>query len=85
MYRIVDGVRSVQSRDGGVVLDISHGKLVRLNPIGSLIFDQLQQGRTEDQIVDRISREFDAPFPTVQSDVREFLKTLEEQQLLCDD
>lgn len=85
MYRVSQGIRTTRNRDGGVVLDIEHGKILRLNTTGSLIFERLQQQQSEAQIVIGISHEFGIPEETARKDVGEFLKLLERQQLLRDE
>lgn len=82
MYRVSPGIRSTRNQDGGVVLDIEHGKILRLNATGSLIFERLHQQQSEAQIVMGISHEFGIPQDTARKDVGEFLKSLERQQLL---
>ena len=61
------------------MLDIRHGRMLRLNMTGSLILQRLQEGKTESQIIDGISREFGTRHEVVQTDVSEFLKSLEQQ------
>ena len=82
MYEIAAGVRSTRNEDGGIVLDIDHGQMFRLNPVGALILESLGQGRTETEITKEISREYSISEETAVADVREFLKSLEEHKLL---
>ena len=85
MYRVSTGVRSTQNQDGTIVLDIQRGRLLRLNVTGSLIFERLQQGQTESQIIDKIGQEFRVSRETAQSDVGEFLKSMEQVGLVHND
>jgi len=64
------------------VLDIQNGKILRLNITGSLIFERLQQGQSELQIIRAISRDFGIPEDTTKRDVGEFLQSLAQQRLL---
>jgi hypothetical protein len=82
MYRVSEGIRSTRNQDGGVVLDIQNGKILRLNITGSLIFERLQQGQSELQIIRAISRDFGIPEDTTKRDVGEFLQSLAQQRLL---
>lgn len=85
MYRVPDDIRSTRNRDGGVVLDLRCGKILRLNSTGALIVECLRHGYSEPQIVDQLSAECDVPMETIASDVSEFLRSLEERCLLCGD
>jgi hypothetical protein len=82
MYRVSATVRSTQGQDGTVLLDISQGQILRLNFTGSLIFQRLQRGETEAQITQGISHDFGACHQRVQTDVREFLNSLEQKGLV---
>jgi Coenzyme PQQ synthesis protein D (PqqD) len=82
LYTISTGVRSTRNQDGGTLLDISQGQVFRLNVTGSRIFERLQQGQTESQIIDGMSQEFDIAGPAIRSDVREFLSSLAERGLI---
>jgi coenzyme PQQ synthesis protein D (PqqD) len=75
-------VRTARDEDGGVVLDIPHGRMFRLNSIAMRILSLLQAGTDESHIVTEISREFSVATEVVRADVREFLRTLEQWKLL---
>jgi hypothetical protein len=84
--RIVSkGVRSTRNQDGTVVLDIERGRILRLNTTASSIFERLQQGQTESQIVDGICQEFRISSEIVQADVGEFLTSMEQAGLIYHD
>jgi hypothetical protein len=51
MYRVPDTVRSTYGQDGAIVLDVQRGQILRLNSTASLIFQRLQKGETEAQIM----------------------------------
>lgn len=82
MYRVSEGIRCKRNQDGGIVLDIQNGKILRLNITGSLILERLQQGQSELQIIRAISHDFGIPEDTAKRDVGEFLQSLVQQQLL---
>lgn len=82
MYRIPDGVRSTQNIDGGVVLDVERGNLLRLNRTGALIFEWLREGRNESQIAERMSNDFEISREMAERDLGEFLELLKRQHLL---
>jgi len=64
------------------VLDIRQGQMFNLNLVGSRILELLERGSTAAEIVSTISREFNATPELVESDLREFLETLEGYKLV---
>jgi hypothetical protein len=82
VMKLSEHVRSTHGQDGAVVLDILHGQMFRLNLVGSRMLELLKQDRTEEQIVDAISRDTGAPREIVETDLREFLTHLEKHHLL---
>jgi hypothetical protein len=82
MYRVSDTLRATHNQDGAIILAIHAGKVLRLNTTGSLVFRQLQEGATESQIVDAISERFGLPLRVATEDVCEFLKALEQLELI---
>jgi Coenzyme PQQ synthesis protein D (PqqD) len=82
VVRVPEGIRSVHSRDGGVVLDVRYGHMFNLNLVGSRIVELLRCGYSDCQIIEEISRHFDVSRETVKSDLQEFLESLEKRRLL---
>ena len=82
MYAVSAGVRSIRNEDGGIVLDIDHGQMFRLNPVGALILESLGKGCAETEIAKEISHQYSISEETAIADVREFLKSLEEHRLV---
>ena len=82
MYEVSAGVRSTRNEDGGIVLDIDHGQMFRLNPVGALILQLLGNGCAEAEIAQEIARQYNTSEETVLADIREFLQSLEEHKLV---
>jgi hypothetical protein len=82
LYDISAGVRSTRNEDGGIVLDIDHGQMFRLNPVGALILESLSRGRGEAEIAEEIARQYNIGEETASVDIREFLQSLEEHKLV---
>ncbi len=82
MHKVSEAVRSTHGQDGAVVLDVQQGQMFNLNLVGSRILELLELGSTEPEIVDVISREYHASQELVESDVREFLETLQRYKLV---
>jgi hypothetical protein len=69
-------IRAARTTDGYVLLDTEWGQLFCLNPVGSRIFDLLQQGLAENRIVSQIVADYAVSCETAQADVHEFLESL---------
>lgn len=82
MYEVSTGVRSTRNEDGGIVLDINHGQMFRLNPVGALILESLAKGSAEAEITKEISRQYSIGEDIAAADMREFLASLEEHKLI---
>lgn len=82
MYEVSAGVRSTRNEDGGIVLDIDHGQMFRLNPVGALILESLRNGCAETEIAKEIAHQYGISQETAAVDVREFLQSLEEHKLV---
>ncbi len=82
MYRVSETVRSTHSQDGAIVLEVQRGQMFSLNFVGSRILELLKSGYSELEIVDKIGREFGVRRDLAENDVREFLQTLKERQLV---
>jgi hypothetical protein len=84
MYRVSEGVRSTHGQDGAVVLDIQHGQMFNLNRVGSRMFELLEMGSAEPEIVEAISQEFSVSREMVEDDVREFIGALKKNRLVTE-
>jgi hypothetical protein len=80
--KIIEHIRTTITQDGAVLMDIQGGHMVTLNPIGSIIWQQLSDGRTPEQIATRLASEFGIPQEQASADVNEFLEQLEAQHLI---
>jgi Coenzyme PQQ synthesis protein D (PqqD) len=76
MRRVLEQLRSVDTPDGTVVLDVETGKMFRLNPVGAQILSLLKQGTPIGQVEEVISREYHVEIEAVREDVRHFLTAL---------
>jgi hypothetical protein len=81
MFRVSDAIRSTATEDGAILLDIRHGQILGLNSMGSAIFQMLKRGLEPPQIVAEISREFGTNVSEVQSDVLEFIESLQKHDV----
>jgi hypothetical protein len=82
LYELSTGVRSTRNDDGGIILDLSHGKIFRLNGIGAFIFERIRDRQNETEIIAEVSHTYGIPNRIIHSDVTDFLKSLERQGLV---
>jgi len=77
MTLLASSIRRVSDTDGSILLDLRRGTMFRLNPLGSQILDRLERGESLPHIAEQISTQFAMAPDEVQSDVKEFLSSLE--------
>lgn len=82
MYRLSDTLRATHSQDGAIVLDVQQGQIFNLNLVGSKVLELIKNGAAESDIVNVISREFNANREVVGNDVRQFIESLEKHKLV---
>jgi hypothetical protein len=70
------------NQDGGILLEIKHGKMFSLNLVGSRVLEMLRRGCLEPQIAKEISREFGVTQEIALVDVEELLASLRKNNLL---
>lgn len=83
MYRLSDQVRSARTEDGGIVLDVRSGRMLQVNPVGAHILELLREEISLAELASSIARMYAISEETAQSDVQEFLQTLDTHHLLC--
>lgn len=83
MYRkIGTGLTSREVENEVVVLDQETGEVHQLNPVGSCIWRNLDEGIGEDELADRVVEAFDIDVQTARQDVSMFLDELVARGLL---
>ena len=82
MRTVPNTTKSSHGRDGAIVLDTKHGRMFKLNPVGSRILELLKSGSAACEIIDRVCSEFGAPRDIVESDLHDFLLELENQRIV---
>lgn len=82
MFQVSNTVRRTRTKDGGVLLDIHHGRMFCLNVVGSEIIDLLERGFDAAQIAREVSDAYGADIERVQTDVREFIEVLNKHHIL---
>jgi hypothetical protein len=82
MFQISNDIRSTQTQDGSVLLDIHHGQMFCLNLVGSKILELLARGYDEPRIAEEISNSYGVAMDIASADVREFLDALYRHHIL---
>ena len=82
MFRISDTIRGTETMDGGILLDVHHGRMFCLNIVGTKILEFMQQGYDESRIAEEISRSYGASREVVRADVRDFIESLHKHHIL---
>jgi hypothetical protein len=74
--------RSVHTADGGIVFDISKGSMFSLNSSGSVIFQLLEKGLPEEDIVEELVKRFGIAAELARRDFADFCTALKNHALL---
>lgn len=61
---------------------IDHNGLFVLNPVSAEIWQLLNEGKSQEQIVAALAKDFDAPEAVIAADVEEFFQSLEKHGIL---
>jgi len=82
MFRISNDVRSTQTQDGSILLDVHHGQMFCLNLVGSKILELLARGYDETRIAEEISQSYGVASDIARCDVSEFVESLHRNHIL---
>ena len=80
--KISEHVRTTITQDGAVLMNIKGGQMVTLNPIGSVVWQQLSDHCSPEQIAAHLASEFGISRELASADVSEFVEQLEAQHLI---
>jgi hypothetical protein len=82
MFRISDTIRSTHTEEGGIVLDVHHGQMFRLNAVGSKILGLLETGSEETEIAREITRAYGVDSTIARDHVHDFIEALFKHHIL---
>jgi hypothetical protein len=82
MANTADTIRSTQTRDGRILLDVQQGQMYSVNAVGSRILELIELGWHEQHIIDELSRAYSVEIKAVETDVREFVAALHKHRIL---
>ncbi len=75
-------LRTVVNQDGAAVLDTLRGTISTLNTTGAYIWQALERGEREEEIVDGLASETGESPHAIRDDVKDFIAALREQKML---
>lgn len=75
-------LRTIVNEDGAAVLDTERGTISTLNTTGAYIWQALERGEREEDIVAGLARETGSTQEIIRQDVSDFLAALREQKML---
>lgn len=65
-----------------VVVNLESGSYYSLVGVGSVIWTELEAGRTVDEIITLLTREYDASHQEIETAIREFLESLVQEEIV---
>jgi hypothetical protein len=69
--------KSLTVSEDGFAFDLATGESFTLNPCGQIIFAQLQQGNTRQQIAEFLASKYSIAYSTAQRDLADFFQQLQ--------
>lgn len=69
-------------REEAVLLDLDSQSYFGLDPVATVIWEEISNNKTEQEIVDRITREFEVDAELAKRDLRQFLQKLKDEKLI---
>lgn len=76
--KLASTVRAAFTEDGAVVMEIKKGLMYSSNPVAGRMLELLQAGKSNEEISCIVAAECSADIGLVDSDLKEFISTLEE-------
>jgi hypothetical protein len=83
-FRASPTAKASLSGDGLVLLDTRAGLVFAANAIGARIWQLIEEGRTRNEIAQRLSREYGVPTDDVARDVDAFVSVLAARELIVE-
>lgn len=80
--RLSDNVLMQKVADEAVLLDLDSQSYFGLDPVGTVIWEGISQGKTEVEIVEHITSEFEVDAEVARRDLRAFIDKLRKDKLI---
>lgn len=75
-------LRTIVNEDGAAVLDTKRGTISTLNATGAYVWQALERGGLEEDIVEELARKTGSPPDAIRQDVSDFIAALQEHGML---
>lgn len=75
-------LRTIANQDGAAILDIDRNRISMLNSTGAIVWQALERGEPLETIIAHLARETGEDAAVVDRDVRGFLDSLKQKDLL---
>ena len=75
-------LRTIVNEDGAAVLDTERGTISTLNTTGAYVWQALERGECEEQIVEALARETGESPDAIRRDVNGFIAALRQEKIL---
>ena len=76
-------LRTIVNQDGAAVLDTERGTISTLNTTGGYIWQALERGESEEEIIDGLAGETGESPDVIRQDVKDFIAALHSQNILA--
>ena len=80
--KLSDNVLMQKVADEAVLLDLDSQSYFGLDPVGTVIWEGISQNKTETEIVEMITTEFEVDAEVAQRDLRAFIEKLQKDKLI---
>ncbi len=75
-------LRTIVNEDGAAVLDTERGTISTLNTTGAYVWQALERGEREEDIVEGLTRDTGTPREVIRQDVSDFIAALRQNKML---
>ena len=80
--KLSDNVLMQKVADEAVLLDLDSQSYFGLDPVGTVIWEGISQSKTEAEIVEMITTEFEVDAEVARRDLRAFIEKLQKDKLI---
>lgn len=83
-YQLVDNVLFQKVDNETVILEPENGNYFTLDPVGTFMIENLQQGKNLEQIIESVKSTYDVSANEVEADLNELLTNMLNQKLIIE-
>jgi hypothetical protein len=83
-YQLVNNVLFQKVDDETVILEPENGNYFTLDPVGTFMIENLQEGKSVEQVIDLMSTKYDVSGEQVSTDLNELVTNMLAQNLIAE-